>query len=303
MFDSLYPTMQWANYAKTWPHAACSQFVQAGGIRWHVQTMGEGPCLLLLHGTGSGSFSWRGLMPLLRPHFKIIAPDLPGHAFTSRGPEGSLSLAGMTEGIRALMLQLNLTPAVIAGHSAGAAIAANLLLQQRSLHATRLMGLNPAWLPLPGLPSWIFGPAAKLAAINPISAWATAKFANRQSTIDKSIAQTGSKLDAEGMALYQQVFSHSGHVHSVLNMMAAWQLSPLSSALHQIKNPVDILVGTEDATVPPSMADEACKIMPQARLHLQPKLGHLAHEEDPIGTASLLLKICNMTPSRQASFA
>ena len=209
----------------------------------------------------------------------------------------------MTEGIRALMLQLNLTPAVIAGHSAGAAIAANLVLQQRSLHATRLIGLNPAWLPLPGLPSWIFGPAAKLAAINPISAWATAKFANRQSTIDKSIAQTGSKLDAEGMALYQQVFSHSGHVHSVLNMMAAWQLSPLSSALHQIKNPVDILVGTEDATVPPSMADEACKIMPQARLHLQPKLGHLAHEEDPIGTASLLLKICNMTPSRQASFA
>ena len=125
MFDSLYPTMQWAQYANRWPHAACSQFVQAGGIRWHVQTMGSGPCLLLLHGTGSGSFSWRGLMPLLSPHFKIIAPDLPGHAFTSRGPVGSLSLNGMTEGIRALMLQLNLSPAIIAGHSAGAAIAAS----------------------------------------------------------------------------------------------------------------------------------------------------------------------------------
>jgi magnesium chelatase accessory protein len=104
------------------------------------------------------------------------------------------------------------------------------------------------------------------------------------------------------MALYQQVFSHSGHVHSVLNMMAAWQLSPLSSALHKIHNPVDILVGTDDGTVPPSMADEACKIMPQARLHLQPKLGHLAHEEDPAGTTSLLLKICSVAPSRQASF-
>ena len=294
MFDSLYPTMQWAQYANRWPHAACSQFVQAGGIRWHVQTMGSGPCLLLLHGTGSGSFSWRGLMPLLSPHFKIIAPDLPGHAFTSRGPEGSLSLNGMTEGIRALMLQLNLSPAIIAGHSAGAAIAANFILQQRSLQATRLIGLNPAWLPLPGLPSWIFGPAAKLAALNPLSAWATAKFAKRQSTIDKSIAQTGSKLDAEGMALYQQVFSHSGHVHSVLNMMAAWQLLPLASALHTIHNPVDLLVGLEDGTVPPSMADEAIKIMPQARVHFQQKLGHLAHEEDPAGTASLMLQICGV---------
>ena len=302
MFDNLYPTMQWANHANTWPHAACSQFVQAGGIRWHVQTMGEGPCLLLLHGTGSGSFSWRGLMPLLSAHFKVIAPDLPGHAFTSRGPDGSLSLNGMTEGIRALLLQLNQTPAVIAGHSAGAAIAANLVLQQRSLHATQLIGLNPAWLPLPGLPSWIFGPAAKLAAINPISAWATAKFAKRPSTIDKSIAQTGSKLDAEGMALYQQVFSHSGHVHSVLNMMAAWQLSPLSSSLHKIQNAVDILVGLEDGTVPPSMADEACRIMLQARLHKQPNLGHLAHEEDPHGTAALLFNACGFTPTRQASF-
>lgn len=302
MFDNLYPTMQWANHCNTWPHAACSQFVQAGGIRWHVQTMGEGPCLLLLHGTGSGSFSWRGLMPLLSPYFKVIAPDLPGHVFTSRGPDGSMSLNGMSEGIRALMLQLNLTPAVIAGHSAGAAIAANLVLQQRSLHASRLIGLNPAWLPLPGLPSWIFGPAAKLAAINPISAWATAKLAKRPAMIDKSIAQTGSKLDAEGMALYQQVFSHSGHVHSVLNMMAAWQLTSLSSALHKIKNPVDILVGSEDATVPPSMAEEACHIMSQARLHMQQHLGHLAHEEDPEGTASLLLEICGLATARQASF-
>jgi magnesium chelatase accessory protein len=242
-------------------------------------------------------------MPQLSPYFKIIAPDLPGHAFTSRGPEGSLSLNGMTEGIRALMLQLNLTPQVIAGHSAGAAIAANLVLQQRSLQATQLIGLNPAWLPLPGLPSWIFGPAAKLAAINPISAWATAKFAKRQSTIDKSIAQTGSQLDAEGMALYQQVFSHSGHVHSVLNMMAAWQLSQLSSSLHLIKNPVDILVGSADGTVPPTMAQEACKLLPQAKLHVQQNLGHLAHEEDPEGTASYIRAICGMPTARQTSFA
>ncbi|MEY3639984.1 MAG: hypothetical protein RIR68_3117 [Pseudomonadota bacterium] len=185
MFDSLYPTMQWANYRSTWPHARHSQFIQAGGIQWHVQIMGQGPVLLLLHGTGSGSFSWRGLMPLLSSHFQVIAPDLPGHVFTSRGPEGSLSLQGMSEGLRALLLQLNVTPSVIGGHSAGAAIAANMLLQQRTLSKTHLIGLNPAWLPLPGLPSLIFRPAAKLAAINPISAWATAKLASKPAMIEK----------------------------------------------------------------------------------------------------------------------
>ncbi len=295
MFDSLYPTMQWANYRSTWPHAQHSQFIQAGGIQWHVQIMGQGPVLLLLHGTGSGSFSWRGLMPLLSAHFQVIAPDLPGHAFTSRGPEGSLSLQGMSEGLRALLLQLNVTPSIIGGHSAGAAIAANMLLQQRALSQTQLIGFNPAWLPLPGLPSLIFRPAAKLAAINPVSAWATAKLASKPAMIEKSIVQTGSHLDAEGLALYQSVFSHSGHVHSVLNMMAAWQLDTLSKSLPQLQNKVSILVGMQDQTVPPSMAHEACKLMPQARVFEQPGLGHLAHEEDPAGTAQLILTHCEST--------
>lgn len=295
MFDSLYPTMQWANYRSTWPHAQHSQFIQAGGIQWHVQIMGQGPVLLLLHGTGSGSFSWRGLMPLLSAHFQVIAPDLPGHAFTSRGPEGSLSLQGMSEGLRALLLQLNVTPSIIGGHSAGAAIAANMLLQQRALSQTQLIGFNPAWLPLPGLPSLIFRPAAKLAALNPVSAWATAKLASKPAMIEKSIVQTGSHLDAQGLALYQSVFSHSGHVHSVLNMMAAWQLDTLSKSLPQLQNKVSILVGMQDQTVPPSMALEACKLIPQARMFEQHGLGHLAHEEDPAGTAQLILTHCEST--------
>jgi magnesium chelatase accessory protein len=295
MFESLYPTMQWANYRSTWPHAQHSQFIQAGGIQWHVQIMGQGPVLLLLHGTGSGSFSWRGLMPLLSAHFQVIAPDLPGHAFTSRGPEGSLSMQGMSEGLRALLLQLHVTPSIIGGHSAGAAIAANMLLQQRALSQTQLIGFNPAWLPLPGLPSLIFRPAAKLAALNPVSAWATAKLASKPAMIEKSIVQTGSHLDAEGLALYQSVFSHSGHVHSVLNMMAAWQLDTLSKSLPQLQNKVSILVGMQDQTVPPSMAHEACKLMPQARVFEQHGLGHLAHEEDPAGTAQLILAHCEST--------
>ena len=287
--------MQWANYRSTWPNAQHSQFIQAGGIQWHVQIMGQGPVLLLLHGTGSGSFSWRGLMPLLSAHFQVIAPDLPGHAFTSRGPEGSLSMQGMSEGLRALLLQLNVTPSIIGGHSAGAAIAANMLLQQRALSQTQLIGFNPAWLPLPGLPSLIFRPAAKLAAINPVSAWATAKLASKPAMIEKSILQTGSQLDAQGLALYQSVFSHSGHVHSVLNMMAAWQLDTLSKSLPQLQNKVSILVGMQDQTVPPSMAHEACKLMPQARVFEQHGLGHLAHEEDPAGTAQLILTHCEST--------
>jgi magnesium chelatase accessory protein len=292
MYERFYPTMDWAEHRHAWPHSAQSHFVNAGGIRWHVQRMGDGPVLLLLHGTGSGSFSWRGLMPLLSQHFQVIAPDLPGHAFTSRGAGDSLSLHGMAEGLRTLMLQMDITPTVIAGHSAGAAIAAHMVLHQGALAHTHLIGLNPAWLPIPGLPSWVFGPAAKLAALNPLSGWAAAKLANRPALLAKSMEQTGSQLDEEGMSLYRRVFGHPGHVHSVLAMMAAWKLQALSSTLHRIANPVSILVGSADKTVPPQLAQQACSLMPHVKLHLQHHLGHLAHEEDPQGTAALIFKDC-----------
>lgn len=290
MYESFYPGMAWAAHRGTWPHAQHSRFVQAGAIHWHVQMLGQGPCMLLLHGTGSGNFSWRGLLPLLAEHFTVIAPDLPGHAFSSRGPEGSLSLPGMSEGLRALMRQLNLTPQVIVGHSAGAAIGAHMVLSHASLAQSTLIGLNPAWLPLPGMSSWLFGPAAKLAQLNPLSAWATAKMAAQEGAVARWIERTGSTLDAQGIELYRSVLRNSGHVHGVLSMMAAWQLKPLAERLHTIRNPVFMAIGSQDQTVPPTMAHEASLRLPQAKLVMQTALGHLAHEQDPVGTAQLVMR-------------
>jgi magnesium chelatase accessory protein len=248
--------------------------------------------LLLLHGTGSGNFSWRGLLPLLAEHFTVVAPDLPGHVFSSRGPEGALSLPGMSEGLRALMWQLKLTPQVIVGHSAGAAIGAQMVLSHASLSHSTLIGLNPAWLPLSGLSSWLFGPAAKLAQLNPLSAWATAKLAAQPGAVARWIERTGSTLDAPGVELYARVLGNSGHVHGVLSMMAAWRLKPLGARLQELRNPVFMAGADKDQTVPPSLADAACLCMPQAQKIMQKNLGHLAHEQDPIGTAQLIVRWC-----------
>lgn len=295
MYERFYPGMDWAAHAAHWPHAQHSRFVHAGGIHWHVQVMGQGPVLLLLHGTGSGNFSWRGLMPRLAAHFTVVAPDLPGHAFSSRGPDGALSLPGMSEGLRALMLQLNLTPQAIVGHSAGAAIAAHMALQHSRMAHCTVVGLNPAWLPLPGVASWLFGPAARLAAINPLSAWATARMAARPGAVAQWVARTGSRLDATGLDLYAQVLGDAGHVHGVLSMMAAWRIKPLAARLPQLKNPVFMAIGAQDQTVPPALAEEARRLLPQAQTWLQTGLGHLAHEEDPAGTAGQILAWCGAT--------
>ena len=77
---------RWEREGRDWPNRTYSRFVQAARLRWHVQLMGDGPALLLLHGTGAATHSWRALAPLLAERFTVVAPDLPGHGFTQGRP-------------------------------------------------------------------------------------------------------------------------------------------------------------------------------------------------------------------------
>jgi magnesium chelatase accessory protein len=290
MYERFYPGMDASAPGADGLRSAHSQFVQAGGIRWHVQRLGQGPVVVLLHGTGSGSFSWRGLMPLLAPHFSVIAPDLPGHVFTSRGPNDDLSLRGMSRGLAALLQALGAEPLAVVGHSAGAALAAQWMLDHPAPPRCHLIGLNPAWLPLDGAAGWVLSPLAHLVQLNPLSAWMLARVAGRSRVVEASLAGTGSRLDAAGMALYRRVLSHPGHVHGVLSMMAAWQVRPLAQVLPRLTGPVHLHIGQNDRTVPPSQAQQTLALLPQAERVIAPGLGHLAHEEDPAGTADQLLR-------------
>ena len=85
----------WQREGRDWPNREASRFVRAAGLMWHVQIMGAGPVLLLAHGTGAATHSWRALAPLLAQHFTIVAPDLPGHGFTEAPGTARLSLPGM----------------------------------------------------------------------------------------------------------------------------------------------------------------------------------------------------------------
>lgn len=59
---------------------------RVNGIRMHYITAGQGPPLLLLHGTPKNSFYWYRLFPLLTEYFNLVAPDLRGFGYTDKPP-------------------------------------------------------------------------------------------------------------------------------------------------------------------------------------------------------------------------
>jgi magnesium chelatase accessory protein len=279
--------LSWHTDGRDWPNRETSRFVRAGGLAWHVQVMGAGPVLLLLHGTGASTHSWRDLAPLLACDFTVVAPDLPGHGFT-QAPHGDLlSLPAMARALAALLKHLDLAPALVVGHSAGAAIGMRLVID-RSVAPKALISLNGALLPFRGVASQLFPSLARLLVLNPFVPRFFAWRAGSAGAVDNLLAGTGSQLDARGLDLYRRLFSNRVHVASTLAMMANWDLDALGRQFGKLDVPVVLVVGEGDRAVPPGDAREVANRLPQARIEILAKAGHLAHEERPDAVAALI---------------
>lgn len=272
-----------------WPHAEVSRFIQAGGLRWHVQVMGQGPVVLLLHGTGASTHSWRALMPLLAERFTVIAPDLPGQGFSTHAPVAMLSILGMAAGIKSLLGSLDVEPDLIIGHSAGAAIAARLCLNG-DVNPRRMIAINGALLPLGGWAGQIFSPLARLMVKLPGMPSFFARRAADRSMVERLLNDTGSKLDATGIDLYARLFARREHVAGTLGMMASWDLPQLSRDLPHLATPLQLIIGKEDRTIRPTEARRLCAMLPATKVVALPGLGHLAHEEAPQRVLSAILE-------------
>jgi magnesium chelatase accessory protein len=284
----------WSTDGLDWPNRGASQFVEAAGIRWHVQRMGEGPALLLIHGTGAASHSWRDVMPLLAQQFTVIAPDLPGHAFTQVPATDRLSLPGMAADVAALLRKLDIRPRIIIGHSAGAAIAARMCLAGR-VAPDVVISLNGAFMPFGGAASHLFSPLAKLLVLNPLVPRVFAWQASHDGAVDRLIANTGSTLDARGCALYGKLVRNPVHVGAALRMMANWRLEPLLHDLPRLVPKLVLVTAAHDRSVSPAVARQVQEILPSAVVEQLPGLGHLAHEEAPQRVVELLLRYARAT--------
>jgi magnesium chelatase accessory protein len=283
----------WTRDGQDWPNRALSRFFTAGGIRWHVQMAGQGPVLLLLHGTGAATHSWRDMLLPLAQHYTVVAPDLPGHGFTEQPAKAGMTLPGMASGVAALLTGLGLKADYAAGHSAGAAVLAQMCLEGK-IAPRALVSLNGAMLPLPfhGVAAPLMGPLARLLASNPLVPMLFAWQAADGKVVNKLLRGTGSNIDATGEKLYARLARRSGHAGAALTMMANWDLASLAARLPRLQTRLLLLVGENDRSIPPSDAVQIQRLIPAAAIRRMPGLGHLAHEERPLEVAQILREFC-----------
>jgi len=126
-------------------------FVDTCGYRTNVHDVGEGPALLLLHGSGAGVTAWanwRNLMPEMARDYRVIAPDLVGFGYTETPEDFEfIFMTSWVDQILALLDALKVERAHVLGNSFGGALALWLAVRRPDLF-DRLVLMGPGGWPV-----------------------------------------------------------------------------------------------------------------------------------------------------------
>jgi magnesium chelatase accessory protein len=278
--------MDFAKMPVDWPFRSYARRVKSRPHDWCLLDIGQGPVILLLHGAGGSGHSFRNLIPLLSPHYRLIVPDLPGQGFTRAGSRSRFGLDPMAEDLVELCTTLQVQPAAVIGHSAGAAIALRLA---ELMPLKTVAGINAALGTFEGAAGVMFPLLARVLAVTPFIPQVVSRLWGNEATVNRLLASTGSPLDAHGQAQYIALVKDAAHVEGTLGMMAQWRLDALMSRLPSQKTPILLIASTGDRAVPARVSADAARHVPSIRYAELPNYGHLVHEEAATEVAALLL--------------
>lgn len=104
---------------------------------------GEGPPLLLLHGAGRSHADWDAAVPLLTPHHRVLAADLPAHGRSGVGADEPWTFDSAVAAIEETLRAYDVPDAILVGHSLGGMLAA--------VYAERHPGVTPGVVNLDGV--------------------------------------------------------------------------------------------------------------------------------------------------------
>ena len=207
-------------------------------MRWHVQVMGEGPVLLLLHGTGAATHSWRDLMPLLAAHFTVSRPICPGTASPPAAGRRPVDAGDGASGRRIAGRARRSTPALIVGHSAGAAIALRMALDAPWRRRARWSGSTPRCCRFPDLPRgcsrrWR-GCCSSIRSRRMIFSRHRPHTGRGRRASCRAAPDRGSMR--RGSDFYGRLFATPAQCAGAITMMADWDLDTLKRDLPRVRH-------------------------------------------------------------------
>ena len=245
---------------------------------------GDGPAVVLVHGTPGRSVLWRGVVPALTQSFTVYVYDLLGFGQSERRVEQDTSIARQGEVLAELIDQWNLTGPALVGHDIGGA----------AVMRAHLLG---------------HAPARRLALVDAVvlSPWITTTTRHLQAHLDvyRTMPQhifrevtathlrtaTHRPMDAETFAAYfDQWEGESGQALWVRNVANFNEddTTSFEDLLPGVQTPTLIVWGQHDAWLDVRLCEQIAARLSDAKCVVIPDAGHFSPEDQPAAVASAL---------------
>ena len=259
------------------------RFVDAGGLRMHVAEAGRGDPVVMLHGWPQHWYLWRGVIPLLAPHARLICPDLRGFGWTD-APSSGYDRETMARDVLALLDELALDRPHLAGHDWGGWIGFLLCLHQPE-RISRFLALNivPPWPsrdPRNLLDVWRIAYQVPL-ALPLVGRRVVEHGAARLALRAASDAFTDQELDAFAARLTGERARASELLYRTFLLKEAIPVTAGRYAASPLEVPTLLLFGRRDLAIPTRMVRRHACRSEALDLELVPDAGHFIVDEKP----------------------
>ena len=245
---------------------------------WYVEISGQGPDLVLLHGLGASSFSWRHNRAHLSRHFRVITPDLPGHGRSPAPLDADYRAEALVRGVVDFLDWQGLETAALGGNSLGGGLSL-LLAREQPVRVSALVLLAPA-APLTRVPYafWpIRLPGLGYAVASLLGPWFIPWFM-------RLVYCHPERLIPEAVAGYAPPYRDLRRrlaLRQVCRQLTIRPLSEIAALLRGLTQPTALIWGARDRILPPVQGLWMATHLPQAEFHLLPEVGHAPQEEAP----------------------
>ena len=251
--------------------------VQVGDRQIHLNQLGAGPAVLMLHGGGpgaSGLSNYSRNIQALAESFRVLVPDMPGYGRSSKGLNPADIWGDLADSMHGLLDALGIERAHVVGNSAGGGCALRMALD-RPERVGRLVLMGPGGVDVSKAP-----PTDGLKRLLGYYEGEGPSFEKLRAFITQDLVYDGSQV---GEALLRERYTASTDPEVIANPPLRAPKDPATLAkldltldprLPALANPTLVLWGVEDRVNPAGGGATLQRLMPRCDLYLFSRTGH-----------------------------
>lgn len=255
-----------------------SRFAETEIGKIHYHEAGEGPVLLMIHGSGPGVRGWanfEGTLSFFADHFRCLVIDLPGYG-DSDAVEGQPVMMAVDATIK-LLDAIGVDKTHIIGNSLGGMVGSFIAAfhPQRVNSFVCMGGIGMSlYSPFPGEGLNLLSAFAEDPTRERITAWLSSMVFDQSLVTEELIeSRMAQATEPKTLASTRQMYSKES-IKAIADMATGPETAARIGHLASINAPTLLTWGRDDRVTPLDGSIIPMRIIPNCELHVFPNCGH-----------------------------